>query len=196
MSNGYTQSELDGIQAEWNLRFPPDLLAILRDRRRVIDQGDKFRSFDWLEVSDDVIRDSLNWPFEGFLFDVENDNLWWPEWGQRSTDKFAREERLRSIFADAPKLIPIYGHRYIPEEPHEAGNPIFSIWQADIIHYGADLEDYIARETRSPDSWQEMKTPKTIRFWTRAVEFNNRRFRDGESFRFYNKDSVLPDNGG
>jgi hypothetical protein len=196
MSNGYTQSELDGIQAKWNLRFPPDLLKILRGRRRVIDQGDKFRSFDWLEVSDDVIRDSLNWPFEGFLFDVENNDLWRPEWGKRPADKAEREERLRSILADAPKLIPVYGHRYIPEEPHESGNPIFSVWQADIIYYGADLEDYVAREMRTPDLQREMKPPKTIRFWTRVVELNNQRFQSGGSFRFYHKGSVLPDNGG
>src|SRR6185312_7140599 len=113
---GYTQSELDDIQAKWNLRFPPDLLALYRERRHVIDDP-RFRSFDWLEADAAAIRDALEWPLEGFLFDVGH-GLWWPEWGEMPHDIAAREARLREVFAPVPKLIPVYGHRYIPEMPH------------------------------------------------------------------------------
>jgi hypothetical protein len=190
---GYTQSELDDIQAKWKLRFPPDLIAILLERRRVIDLGERFQSFDWLEAADSVITDALNWPFEGFLFDVWNGS-WWPEWGEMPSSPELQKERLKEIFARAPKLIPVYGHRYIPEEPKEAGNPIFSVWQMDVICYGADLSDYIALETRAPTVPSgETKPLKCIDFWSRAVEFNNERFASNDSSTFYNRNKVLPE---
>jgi hypothetical protein len=193
--SGYTQGELDGIQAKWNLRFPPDLVELLKCRRKVIDLDGKVGSFDWLEETDETIRDALEWPFQGFLFDVQN-SLWWPEWGEMPIDLEQREGRLRSIFLSAPKLIPVYGHRYIPEEPFERHNPIFSVYQMDVIHYGANLEDYIMRETK-PDGTGSCPQPgdpgvKRIPFWTRAVEFNNERFQNGGSFAFFNKDGILP----
>ena len=57
------------------------------------------------------------------------------------------------------------------EEPHESGNPIFSIVQSDIIYYGYNLEDYFEREfvdTRRPFSGPF----KHIRFWSHFVERN------------------------
>jgi hypothetical protein len=140
-----------------------------------------------------VITDALNWPFEGFLFDVRNGS-WWPEWGEMPSSPELQKERLKEIFARAPKLIPVYGHRYIPEEPKEAGNPIFSVWQMDVICYGADLSDYIALETRAPTVPSgETKPLKCIDFWSRAVEFNNERFASNDSSTFYNRNKVLPE---
>lgn len=191
---GYTQTELDGIQEKWDLRFPPDLVALLRTRRKVIEG--RLSSFDWLEASDETIKQSLDWPFEGFLFDVQH-GLWWPEWGDRPDEPDVAEDRLRAVFATAPRLIPVYGHRYIPEVPNENGNPIFSVWQMDVICYGANLEDYIRRELDpgSKGDCPDVSDPevKRIPFWTRAVEFNNQRFSNGGSFAFFNKGSVLPE---
>jgi hypothetical protein len=168
---GYTQTELDGAQAKWSLRFPPDLIAILRERRGVIENE---ASFDWIKSPDSVIRDSLDWPLESFWFDVQHNNAWWPDWGEKPTKPKQQYEKLGTIFAEAPKLIPVFGHRYIPEEPIEAGNPVFSVYQMDVIIYGANLEDYIYRETESHANRTARPWPpiKPIRFWTRAVEYN------------------------
>ncbi|WP_197086969.1 hypothetical protein [Bradyrhizobium sp. LTSPM299] len=38
------------------------------------------------------------------------------------------------------------GHRYLPEQPHESGNPVFLIFYTDAIYYGANLNDYFERE--------------------------------------------------
>jgi hypothetical protein len=190
--SGYTQAELDDIQAKWDLRFPPDLIALYRQRRRVIEHADfdYMRSFDWLTESEEKIRAAIDWPLEGFLFDVEH-GLWWPEWGHMPADIEERRAKLRTIFAAAPKLIPIYGHRCMPEVPHEAGNPIFSVWQMDVVIYGADLEDYLRREM-TPGQGRPLPAKK-IPFWSRAVAFNNERFANGGSFRFFNKNGVLPE---
>ena len=137
-AKGYTTTELDDAQEKFGLVFPPDLVALLQDRRPLDGHV-------W--TTDEVaIRRMLDWPFEGLLFDVEHNHLWWPEWGEKPVGPDAREEVLRSVVAHAPKLIPLIGHRYLPEEPHEPGNPVFSVYQADVIHYGTDLIDYFERE--------------------------------------------------
>lgn len=45
-----------------------------------------------------------------------------------------------------PKLIPIYGHRYIPIVNGLDNPPIFSVYQTDVIYYGIDLENYFRIE--------------------------------------------------
>jgi hypothetical protein len=70
----------------------------------------------------------------------------------------------------APKLIPLIAHRYLPEEPHESGNPVFSIFYTDAIYYGANLDDYFEREFTG---WHGRPWPKPIKyitFWSDLVE--------------------------
>ena len=160
---GYTQAELDHAQHTFGLVFPPDLVALLRDRRPLDGHV-------WTDAA--AIRRMLDWPFEGLLFDVEHSRLWWPEWGERPSEADARREVLRSVVARAPKLIPLIGHRYLPEQPHEAGNPVFSVYQSDVIHYGTDLADYFEREFIG---WESRPWPdhiKYIPFWSDLVERN------------------------
>jgi hypothetical protein len=58
---GYTQAELDSAQRRFDLEFPPDLIALLREKRPA-------NGHDW--TNDAEIRRALAWPFEGLLFDV------------------------------------------------------------------------------------------------------------------------------
>jgi hypothetical protein len=68
-----------------------------------------------------------------------------------------------------PQLVPLVGHRYIPSEPSEAGNPVFSIHQSDVIYYGVDLAHYFERELGA--SSRPIAGPiKHIRFWSDLVE--------------------------
>ena len=159
-THGDSQAELDRAQERYGLNFPPDLLELLKDRR--LTRGH--------DLNDEAtIRKMLAWPFEGLLFDVESGFLWWPEWGTRPDGAGERAEVLRAVVAGAPPLIPLYSHRYLPAEPHEAGNPVFSVYQSDIVYYGADLEDYFAREFGAPG--QPLQEPiKRIRFWSDLVE--------------------------
>lgn len=70
----------------------------------------------------------------------------------------------------APKLVPILSHRYIPAEPALRGNPIFSICQTDIIHYGANLAEYFSNEFEG--RWL-VSSPRRIRFWSDLVDLNS-----------------------
>jgi len=165
---GYRQSELDEIQRRWALRFPPDLIEQLLRRRPLVAGG-----FDWLETSDTEIESMLRWPMEGFAFDVLENGLWWPEWGAKPPEASAQIERLRQIIGKAPKLIPLFGHRYLPETPFEPGNPVFSVYQSDVIHYGASIADWIEQEERGPPNKMDQCAPlREIPFWSLAVRRN------------------------
>ncbi|MEH6678031.1 SMI1/KNR4 family protein [Phenylobacterium sp.] len=162
-ARGYTQSELDEAQKKYDLVFPPDLVAFFRDRRPVL-------GYDW-RSDENEIRAMLKWPLEGLLFDVEQNALWWPEWGERPPTPEERAEVLTKVVNAAPKMIPLLAHRYLPTEPHEAGNPVFSVRQADTIYYGANLGDYFEREFGDANRpWP--KQIKHIRFWSDLVERN------------------------
>jgi hypothetical protein len=70
------------------------------------------------------------------------------------------------------KLIPLIGHRYLPDEPHEPGNHVFSIYRADVIYYGADLIDYFERESAGSCHRPWPDQIKYIPFWSDLVERN------------------------
>lgn len=67
----------------------------------------------------------------------------------------------------------MFAHRFIPDTPAAAGNPVFSIVQTDIIHYGSDLADYFAREFGVPRPSWAAQAPKEIPFWSDLVRLNS-----------------------
>ena len=112
------------------------------------------------------IRERLGWISEGICFDIERNDFWMYEWGPRPTDPVAALEVAQRQLAHAPKLIPVYSHRYLPSEPSESGNPVFSVHQTDIIYYGFDLASYFTHEFEvfSPD-WAATE-PREIPYWS------------------------------
>lgn len=168
MTVGYSQEEIDGIQDRWNLRFPPDLIDILREYRPLIGgQG----SFDWILSDSSDIQSRLDWPFDGLWADVKRGHVWWPEWGEKPASLGEQQSRFKEIFSMAPKLIPLFGLRYLPQEPFERGNPVFSLYQSDVIYYGANLEDWMERERHGHD-YKPWPPVKEIPFWSEAERWD------------------------
>lgn len=160
-TTGYTQSELDAAQERFSLRFPPDLVGLLLDRRPI-------RGWDW-RTDDTAIRGALDHPLEGLLFDVEHNDLWWSEWGEKPDSADEQAEVVTAVVNAAPRLIPLIGHRYIPDDPHESGNPVFSVMQADVIYYGANLAEYFANEFGGT---YQVGPVRRIPFWSEIVDRN------------------------
>lgn len=140
-------------------------MELLLDRRPT-------EGFDW-RSDDAAIREALAWPLDGLFFDLEHAGLWHAKWGPRPEALAWQKERVRELVAAAPKLIPIMSHRYISETPHEAGNPVFSVYQSDIIYYGANLADYFEREF-FPEGKMfnpiDYSSIRRIEFWSFLVE--------------------------
>lgn len=160
---GYSQSQLDEAQERYALRFPPDLVDLLLERRPA-------RGYEW-DREDPRIREMLAWPYELLLFDVEQ-GFWWPDWGERPPTAGERAEVLRSALKRVSRLIPLIGHRFLPETPGEAGNPVFSMHGFDTIYYGANLADYFEREFGGVRSSGEPRPPgaRHIPFWSDIAE--------------------------
>jgi hypothetical protein len=173
---GYSQTELDDIQSRWSLRFPPDLVALLREQRYPAarwprSSTDLWRiDVDWIYGSESHIKQIIARPVVVCLHDAERNKVWWGEWEERPATRGGRYRRLRKILDGAPKMIPVRGV-YLPEEPCESGNPVFSLMGFDGIYAGANLADWLERNysNRNRLPWPPIKE---IRFWSDLVRKN------------------------
>lgn len=157
---GLTDAEVAETETLFGFRFPPDLRDFLQT---ALPRGAQFP--DWRSGDEEELRDWLDQPRQGILFDIEHNGFWLEEWGPRPG---SLDEALRiasDLVAAAPRLIPIYGHRMMPDEPHLPGNPVFSVHQTDIIVYGSDLETYLCLEFHLESRGLETQSPPPIRFW-------------------------------
>ncbi|HTC92337.1 MAG TPA: hypothetical protein VK699_02660 [Terriglobales bacterium] len=168
-----TAREIQNIEEEYSFRFPPDLRDFLMFALPV---SNGF--INWRHTEKERIRDRLGWPLEGMCFDIENNVFWRAEWGERPASLNVAFNIAREAVKNAPTLIPIASHRYIPDRPNEPGNPVFSVHQTDIIYYGTDLFDYFENEFsyyfRGPGQYfrgvRHGCEIKHIEFWSNLVE--------------------------
>lgn len=171
-----TNDEVLKIEEKFNFKFPPDLKYFLQTNLPVSEWFYNWRNaLDSQEITE-MINSQLQWPLEGINFDIEYNNFWVKNWGKKPENL---EEQLiiaENNFKGYPKLIPIYSHRFIPMEPNIIDNPIFSVYQTDIIFYGYNLADYLSNEFKFTisDNFEVLMKPKhDIEFWTWCVEKNN-----------------------
>jgi hypothetical protein len=164
---GLSDAEFDRIEASYGFRFPPDLRALLAAALPVSDQFPN-----WRHDNDEELRWRLDGPADGIAFDVEENDFWMEEWGQRPADDRGAVEVALARVAKAPVLVPIFGHRYLPTDPPTEGNPVFSVVQTDIIYAGTDLPDYLANEFGIPRPSWTRSAHRRIEFWSWFVEEN------------------------
>jgi len=162
---GLSLQEINNIENFYEINFPPDLKELLSIALPVSNGFINWRDMSEGNVKD--IKDRLNWSLEGMIFDIENNEFWYSGWGIKPNDLKEAIEVCKNWFIKVPKLIPIYSHRYIPSEPQEAGNPIFSVYQTDIIYYGEDLLSYLQIEF-GMKKYEDINfdSIKDIRFWS------------------------------
>lgn len=165
---GLSDAEVSGAEYRFGFRFPPDLRAFLQVG---LPHGPRFP--DWRNEDETQLRDWLDQPRQGILFDIQYNEFWLPDWGPKPPDLDRAFCVANELIAKAPKLIPIFSHRMMPDEPHEVGNPVFSVHQTDIIHYGYDLLHYLREEFGVAKWWAPPAQAKRIRFW------DLKRFQDG-----------------
>jgi len=190
MDDPLTDQEIADVQGRFDFLFPVDLREFLQTALPVSP-----RFPDWRNGSEEELRDRLGRPLEGILFDVEHNRFWLPEWGDRPDDLQTAFDCVRQLVARAPKLIPVYSHRMMPDRPHEEGNPVFSVHQTDIIIYGIELRDYFIREFFSDEArrgmWPVSTTARSIEFWN-IVRFRDTRWDENGMARFDNRRDILP----
>jgi len=168
LAAGLTGAELRRVEEIHHFRLPPDLRSFLSCALPV---GPSFPN--WRTPQAPELLDQLGWPFEGIAFDIEYNAFWWEPWGARPGDLSDAIGVAKAAVESAPRLIPISGHRYLPAEPDVAGNPVFSVYQTDIVYYGLDIRRYFACEFGGIDYAEAIRgEPRRIRFWTDLIEDN------------------------
>jgi hypothetical protein len=163
-TSGLTQTEIQQIENSLNFSFPPDLKSFLM-YALPISHG----FVNWRDEDKDKLLTRLAWPYEGICFDIEHNSFWLEEWGKKPTIHTKAFKVARKAIMRAPTLIPISGHRYMPDRPNEIDNPVFSVYQTDIIHYGCNLAEYLENEFYyyfDRSGYIINGTPKHIEFWS------------------------------
>ena len=140
LGRGLSEEELAGVEADFGFRFPPDLRAMLAVFQPMGEEwpdwrGNRQRLLEWLDE-----------PADGIEFDVEENGFWLAAWGERPEDDDDAVEEARRQVALAPVLIPLFGHRFLPSRPVEAGNPVFSVIQSEIAVLAPDLAGWLEAE--------------------------------------------------
>ncbi|CAN5478022.1 hypothetical protein BH10ACT9_BH10ACT9_14480 [soil metagenome] len=115
-----------------------------------------------------TLQKQLQLPVDGILFAVEWNEFWADGWGRRPA---RMKDALRSAnyhLTRAPRLVPVYSHRYLPAGRGSFGHPVLSVVQTDVLVYGANLVDYLDREF-GPAGYRETAARPTVDFWSTLV---------------------------
>lgn len=138
---GLSGGELAALQSKWGIEFCADHARLLQLGLPV---GDGW--VDWRDDADEAVRELLRAPVEGLLFDVAENGFWPASWGPRPDGVDAAVEAATTHLTSWPRLVPLYGHRYLPPAPHPSPAPVLSVVQSDVISFGANLLDWVRRE--------------------------------------------------
>ncbi|AES94474.1 hypothetical protein MtrunA17_Chr5g0400741 [Medicago truncatula] len=176
IEQGLTESEFQHLESKFNLKFPPDLHAILQQGLPVSPGFPNWRS-----SSHQQLQILLNIPVSSILRRVKNNSFWHPSWGPIPKDKLTAAQR---ILDPAPQLVPIFRHCYIPMNPFVTGNPVFYVdHSGDVRLVGYDIVGFFrdggfldgveevddpvwaAREARRIEVWTEVADGRGERGW-------------------------------
>ena len=166
-ASGLSSSQIQAAETAHGFSFPSDLRAFLEHS---LPLGECFP--DWRSPGSGFIQDRLAWPADSMCFDIEHNSFWLPEWGPKPDSLDEAQAKARQAVQAAPILIPIFGHRYLPASPCEPGNPVFSVYQTDIIYYGLDLSSYLFAEFHVPNPFPVPDSPREIEFWSQLERLN------------------------
>jgi hypothetical protein len=157
LAPGLTDDEVTAIEREFVFTFADDHRDFLAAG---VPTGRGWP--DWRGPDRAALRALLAQPIEGVLFDVAENDFWYEGWGPRPSSVEAAVTAARPFLLTAPRMIPIFSHRYLPAAM--TGHPVLSIYQTDVIYYGNDIADWLNREFAlgTPASSQARAT---VPFW-------------------------------
>jgi hypothetical protein len=165
LAAGLSAEEVVHVEATFGFTFPADLRELLM-AALPISHG----FANWRDDDPTRLRERFEWPFEGIRFDIEVNAFWLNSWGPRPTELAEAIEVARQKVALAPMLIPICGHRFLPDRPRVAGNPVLSVVQTDIIYYGRNLENYLENELLQGVAFHVTEPIRRIELWSELID--------------------------
>lgn len=176
LAPGLSALEANDAEQRFGFVFPEDLRELLSNFLPV---GEDFPN--WRNLDDPSLLDMMARPIEGVWHAVKYpfENLggvWNLSWGPKPADLEQAIRHMRGVLAQAPKLIQIFAHRYMPDQPSSSGNPVLSVvYPTDIICYAASLEEYFLKEFVEQPSEVAIASrgrARLIDFWSSLVDRN------------------------
>ena len=160
---GLTLDELKQIEKLYQIKFPSSLREFLM-MKLPISKG----FYNWRNMQDDnvqFIKKTMSKPLLD-IYNMAEEVYWCDDWGEEPEEKNFFSKAVRERLKEAPKLLPIYAHRYMPMILEE-NPPIISIHGIDIIYYGKNLEDYFNIEFgMTTQDTIEVQDITPVSFWT------------------------------
>jgi hypothetical protein len=164
LAPGLREEQLAAIEEQFGFRFPADLRMLLA---AFVPAGEGFP--DWHRPEAQAMLDWLAEPAEGLAFDVEENEIWPPAWGERPEESDEAVEEAYRLVALAPILIPIYGDQYLPSRPSERGNPVFAVDQSEVELVSPDLGWFFHDQLEAPEPPWGRPRPRAIELWSELV---------------------------
>ena len=166
IADGLKEEEFKLIEDIYGISFPTELRELYR---QMLPLSKGF--YDWRNTSPNnvnLIKEAIRRPFDDLkqcISEVE----WSDDWGKEPEDIGVREKVIIEKITNAPKLIPFYSHRYIPQIEGE-NVPIISVHEVDIIYYGKNLDEYLNVEFgNKQQSNVDYSQIRKIPFWSDIV---------------------------
>ncbi|MBR3917923.1 MAG: hypothetical protein IKJ59_04215 [Clostridia bacterium] len=159
-SQGLTNGEMTKIEEIYEIRFPDSLRTFYSTALPISIENTKFPKWnDFSSKNISYISQLISAPYQWLKQDIDR-GFWLSKWDRKTIDE---------LFENAPKLIPIYSHRYVPMLNH-ADPPVISTVGRDTICYGVSLADYFFREfCNGNTAFEEMNVPY-IPLWSDILE--------------------------
>lgn len=168
---GMASGQISSVERAYGFNFPTSLAdfyscGVPMSKSPLSDFPDWW-NFDSQNISD--IKKWISAPMENLRSDVR-DGFWLNVWGERPENVDDALAVFDSLAEKAPKLIPVYGHRYIPVIEGVDDPPVISAVGQDIIYYGCNLSNYMKNEFI--DFTEPIDPDKIIRipFWSDIIE--------------------------
>lgn len=141
-ATGLKDEEIAIIEQEYKIIFPKELNNFYKEALP-ISKG----FYNWRDICVEnvkKIKDAIYMPVQGIMADLAEID-WNVKWGKEPSDFKEKERNIEEMLLKAPKLIPIFSHRYMASAECENA-PVFSICGTDVICFAKNIHDYFLVE--------------------------------------------------
>lgn len=160
------------IEEIYDFKFPNSLKIFLSEALPI-----SLGFYNWRDFSDDNIgniKNMMNYFFEYINHApcdkyIPNDNYWVDKWEKMPKDLYERKKIVLEEYKKAPKIVPIYMHRFMLIID-DKNPPILSIHYTDVIYYRRDLSEYFMVEFCGLKIEKNINDYKYIPFWMDLME--------------------------